>query len=163
MSTDYYMADYTPSKERMDLQMNAPVQSTQAPYVPRSATRSPSLSAELDYPQGAQGMSDYRQNPNHPHSRRRRGQHMRATTMDFAEVVKRGLKYLLEGVAVAAVAYLLLKDRLKLTNKDILILAFTAAFTFAILDTLAPTISLGAKFGAGFGIGQALVPLAIAV
>jgi hypothetical protein len=62
--------------------------------------------------------------------------------------------------------YLILKNRLELTAKDILILGFTAAFTFAILDTFSPSVSLGARFGAGFGLGTAMVgpgmvPLAV--
>ena len=170
---DYYTADYTPlglgptsmevgytpSKERQDV-MQSTMQPTYAPRSStRSATRSATMSPEVDYPADYQpvprAVSDFRQNPNHPHSymNQSRRRNMTEPSMDFAEIVKRGLKYIIEGVAVAVVAYVLLKDRLKLTTKDILILAFTAAFTFAILDTFAPTISLGAKLGAGFGLG----------
>ena len=77
--------------------------------------------------------------------------------MDAKEIFKRGFKYIIEGLVVAAVAYLILRNRLELTTKDILILGFTAAFTFAILDTFSPSVSLGARFGAGFGLGTAMV------
>lgn len=75
--------------------------------------------------------------------------------MNWQEIIRRALKYLLEGLAVAFVAYYFLRNRLPWT--DILKLAITAAFVFAILDTFSPTISFGARFGAGWGIGQGLV------
>ena len=75
--------------------------------------------------------------------------------IDFKEILKRGVKYLVEGLAVAFVAYYFI-GKGKLNIKDIIILGITAAFVFAILDTFSPTISLGARFGAGFGIGQGL-------
>lgn len=73
---------------------------------------------------------------------------------DWKDVLKRAVKYLIEGVAVAFVAYAFTRG--KLEWREILMLGITAAFVFAILDTFSPTISLGARFGAGFGIGQSL-------
>ena len=82
--------------------------------------------------------------------------------IDFKDVLKRAIKYLVEGLAVAFVAYYFIsKGRLDI--KDIVMLGITAAFVFAILDTFSPTISLGARFGAGFGIGQGLFGLNPAV
>ena len=78
-------------------------------------------------------------------------------TWDAREIFKRAIKYLLEGLAVAFVAYIALKH--KLDFKDIAILGVTAAFVFAILDTFSPTIALGTRFGAGFGVGQTLFGL----
>lgn len=78
--------------------------------------------------------------------------------VDFKDVLKRVIKYLVEGLAVAFVAYYFV-GRNKLDIKDIVMLGITAAFVFAILDTFSPTISLGARFGAGFGIGQGLFGL----
>ncbi|XWV26375.1 hypothetical protein QJ857_gp0698 [Tupanvirus soda lake] len=78
--------------------------------------------------------------------------------IDFKDIIKRGIKYLVEGLAVAFVAYYFI-GRGRLDIKDIVMLGITAAFVFAILDTFSPTISLGARFGAGFGIGQGLFGL----
>lgn len=75
-------------------------------------------------------------------------------TFDGKEIFKRGLKYLVEGLAVGLVAYYVTKNKFDI--KDIIILGITAAFVFAILDTFSPTVSLGARFGAGFGIGQTM-------
>ena len=78
-----------------------------------------------------------------------------AFQFDFSEILRRVIKYLLEGLAVAFVAYYVV-GRGKLGVKDVVILGITAAFVFAILDTFSPTVSLGVRFGAGFGIGQSL-------
>ena len=79
-------------------------------------------------------------------------------SLDFKDVLKRAVKYLVEGLAVAFVAYYFI-GKGKLNIKDIVMLGITAAFVFAILDTFSPTIALGARFGAGFGIGQGLFGL----
>lgn len=76
----------------------------------------------------------------------------------FKEILKRAVKYLVEGLAVAFVAYYFV-GKGKLNIKDIVMLGITAAFVFAILDTFSPTVSLGVRFGAGFGIGQGLFGL----
>lgn len=65
------------------------------------------------------------------------------------------LKYILEGLAVAVVAYLLLRDRL--TQRELLTLALTSAVAFAILDQLTPVMGLGARMGAGVGLGLKLI------
>lgn len=78
--------------------------------------------------------------------------------LDFKDILKRAVKYLVEGLAVAFVAYYFV-GKGKLDIKDIVVLGITAAFVFAILDTFSPTVSLGARFGAGFGIGQGLFGL----
>lgn len=74
--------------------------------------------------------------------------------LDSKDILRRAVKYLFEGLAVAFVAYYVAKGRLD--TKDIIILGITAAFVFAILDTFSPTVALGTRFGAGFGIGQGL-------
>lgn len=78
--------------------------------------------------------------------------------IDGKEIMKRGFKYLLEGLAVAFVAYYFTRGKLNL--KEIVMLGITAAFVFAILDTFSPTVSLGVRFGAGFGIGQTMFGVA---
>jgi len=82
---------------------------------------------------------------------------MGAWSVDWRDLFKRGLKYLLEGLAVALVAYYFTKG--KLDFKEIALLGITAAFVFAILDTFSPTISLGARLGAGWGVGQTMFGL----
>ncbi len=82
--------------------------------------------------------------------------------VNFSDVLKRAVKYLVEGLAVAFVAYYFV-GKGKLNIKDIVMLGITAAFVFAILDTFAPTVALGTRFGAGFGIGQGLFGLNPAV
>lgn len=74
---------------------------------------------------------------------------------DIAELVKRVIKYLVEGLMVAIAAYAIPKQSLKLD--EIVLLALTAAATFSILDTYIPSIGVTARSGAGFGIGANLV------
>ncbi|AVL94768.1 hypothetical protein ma382 [Moumouvirus australiensis] len=81
---------------------------------------------------------------------------------DFGEILRRAVKYLIEGLAVAFVAYYFV-GKGKLNIRDIVMLGITAAFVFAILDVFSPTVALGARFGAGFGIGQGLFGLNPAV
>ncbi|BCS83115.1 hypothetical protein QLL95_gp1008 [Cotonvirus japonicus] len=85
-----------------------------------------------------------------------------AFNLDATDILKRALKYLIEGLAVAFVAYYFI-GKGKLNIKDIVMLGITAACVFAILDVFSPTIALGARFGAGFGIGQGLFGLNPAV
>ena len=61
------------------------------------------------------------------------------------------VKYLLEGLAVAAAAYYIPRKTGDL--KEIAMIALTAAAVFAVLDQFAPAVSSGARHGAGFGIG----------
>lgn len=75
--------------------------------------------------------------------------------VDTNEVLKRAIKYLVEGGVVAIAAHLLPKK--KLNPKDVMVLGITAGAVFAILDTFSPSVSLGARKGAGFGIGSGLV------
>jgi ABC-type Co2+ transport system permease subunit len=74
---------------------------------------------------------------------------------DIAELVKRVIKYIVEGLMVAIAAYAIPKQSLKID--EIVLLALTAAATFSILDTYIPSIGVTARSGAGFGIGANLV------
>ena len=78
---------------------------------------------------------------------------------DLQEVVKRGVKYLIEGACVAVVAFYLpgFNGKKALGLEQILMLAITAAATFAILDMYAPSIGSATRQGAGFGVGANLV------
>lgn len=81
------------------------------------------------------------------------------SSLDLAEVVKRALKYLIEGVAVAVAAYYipLLSRNQTLKLEEIAVIGITAASTFAVLDIFAPSISASVRQGAGFGVGANLV------
>ena len=71
------------------------------------------------------------------------------------EIIKRTLKYVIEGFAVALAAYYIPQKMMKLD--EIVTIGLTAAATFAVLDVLAPSIASSARMGAGFGIGAAQV------
>ena len=75
--------------------------------------------------------------------------------MNFQEVLKRIIKYLVEGLMVAIACYAIPKASLKID--EILLIALTAAATFSILDTYIPSMGETARAGAGFGIGANLV------
>ena len=73
----------------------------------------------------------------------------------MGELVKRAIKYLVEGLMVAIVAFVIPAKPLKFD--EIAIIALMAAATFSILDTFVPTMGASARSGAGFGIGANLV------
>ena len=73
----------------------------------------------------------------------------------MGELVKRGIKYLVEGLMVAIAAYAIPKRSLNLD--EVALIALTAAATFSILDTYVPTMGVSARSGARFGIGANLV------
>ena len=75
--------------------------------------------------------------------------------INVAELVKRIIKYLVEGLMVAIAAYAIPKRSLNI--EEIILIALTAAATFSILDTYIPSMGVSARSGAGFGIGANLV------
>tara|TARA_B110000046_G_scaffold184863_1_gene224588 strand:+ start:2452 stop:2730 length:279 start_codon:yes stop_codon:yes gene_type:complete len=75
--------------------------------------------------------------------------------LDFGELIRRVVKYLVEGFMVAIAAYAIPKRGLNLD--EIMLIALTAAATFSILDTYVPSMAVGARSGAGFGMGANLV------
>ena len=83
------------------------------------------------------------------------------SAFDLQEVLKRMVKYVIEGMAVAGVAYYVPKKKLNL--EEIVMIGLTAACTFALLDMFAPSIGNTARQGAGFGIGANLVGFPAAV
>ena len=74
---------------------------------------------------------------------------------DVTELIKRIIKYLIEGLMVSIAAFAIPKRSLNL--EEIALIALTAAATFAILDTYLPSMGVSARSGAGFGIGANLV------
>ena len=57
---------------------------------------------------------------------------------DSKEMIKRAIKYFLQGVSVGIASYYL--PRVKLGLMDIILIALTASISFAILDIYAPSI-----------------------
>jgi hypothetical protein len=74
---------------------------------------------------------------------------------DLTELVKRAIKYLVEGLVVAVVATIV--PRKPLNVEEIVIIALTAAATFSILDVFIPAMGASARNGAGLGLGLNLV------
>ena len=62
---------------------------------------------------------------------------------DFSELVKRAIKYIVEGKS--------------LNIEEVVIIALSAAATFSVLDVFVPSMASSARGGAGFGIGANLV------
>lgn len=75
--------------------------------------------------------------------------------IDINELIKRIIKYLLEGFMVAIAAYAIPKR--SLVVDEIILISLTAAATFSVLDTYIPGMGVSARSGAGFGIGANLV------
>ena len=75
--------------------------------------------------------------------------------IDLKELIKRAIKYLVEGLMVAIAAFAIPAQSLKFD--EIALIALTAAATFSILDTYIPSMGATARSGAGFGIGANLV------
>jgi len=75
--------------------------------------------------------------------------------LDLSEIIKRAVKYLLEGGAVALAARYIPSE--KIDVREVAAIAFTAACVFAILDMYAPSVSVAARQGAGFAIGSSTV------
>jgi len=78
---------------------------------------------------------------------------------DFGELIKRAIKYLVEGLVVAVVA--LLVPRKALNAEEVIVIALTAAATFALLDVFIPSMGSSMRQGAGLGLGFNLVKFPI--
>lgn len=74
---------------------------------------------------------------------------------NFKEIMKRIIKYLVEGLMVAIACYAIPKQSLQLD--EIMLLSLVAAATFSILDTYIPVMGTSVRTGAAAGIGFNLV------
>ena len=74
---------------------------------------------------------------------------------NIGELLKRAIKYIVEGLMVAIAAFAIPKRSLNID--EVALIALTAAATFSILDTYIPSMAVPARSGAGFGIGANLV------
>tara|TARA_B110000211_G_C14071895_1_gene550356 strand:+ start:1108 stop:1362 length:255 start_codon:yes stop_codon:yes gene_type:complete len=75
----------------------------------------------------------------------------------MGELVKRAIKYLVEGLMVAIVAFVIPPEKRALKYEEIATIALMAAASFSILDTFTPSIAVSARSGAGAGIGLNMV------
>lgn len=73
----------------------------------------------------------------------------------LTDIIKRTIKYLIEGFAVALAAYYIPRKMMRLD--EIVTIGLTASATFAVLDVLAPSVAKSVRTGAGFGIGASQV------
>jgi hypothetical protein len=71
--------------------------------------------------------------------------------VDLPELIKRIVKYMIEGFVVAIAAFAIPKQSMNVM--EIGLLAVTAAATFSILDTFIPSMGVSARNGTGLGIG----------
>lgn len=74
---------------------------------------------------------------------------------NVAEIVNRVIKYLIEGLVIAAAAIFI--PRRSLPFDEVATLAVVAAVVFAILDAVSPSVGVTVRQGAGFGMGANLV------
>ena len=72
-------------------------------------------------------------------------------TIELQEVLKKFLKYFIEGLAIAIAAFAIPKRQLKL--EEVAMIALSGAATFAVLDMYSPEVASGARTGAGIAIG----------
>ena len=72
-------------------------------------------------------------------------------SFDTHEMITRLVKYLIEGLVVAIVAYILPSK--SLTTQEVLLLALVAAAIFSVLDLMAPSISASTRQGVGLATG----------
>jgi len=75
--------------------------------------------------------------------------------IDWMEVIRRLLKYIVLGLVVAFSATYLLHGRLE--YESLLVLSLTVASTYALLDAFSPSIGGFARVGTGLGLGAAMV------
>ena len=73
---------------------------------------------------------------------------------NLQEILKRVIKYLVEGLIIALAAYAIPQKSLQID--EIVIIGLVAAATFSVLDTFIPTVAQNARQGAGLGIGFGL-------
>jgi hypothetical protein len=70
------------------------------------------------------------------------------------ELVKKAIKYIVEGIIVAFASYVIPKQKLNL--EEVTVIALVAAATLAILDTFIPAMGASSRQGAGLAIGTGL-------
>lgn len=77
---------------------------------------------------------------------------MNFSQVDPQEILRRAIRYVIEGFAVALAAFYI--PRNKMSIREVTTVAITAAATFAMLDILAPNFGDYVRQGMGIGIGM---------
>jgi ABC-type Co2+ transport system permease subunit len=80
---------------------------------------------------------------------------------NFSELIKRAIKYIIEGIIVALAAYVIPKKSLNV--EEVVVIALTAAATFSVLDVFIPSMGVTSRTGASIAIGAGLaggIPIA---
>ena len=70
------------------------------------------------------------------------------------ELVKKAIKYIVEGIIVAFASYVIPKQKLNL--EEVTVIALVAAATLAILDTFIPSMGASSRQGTGLAGGLRL-------
>jgi hypothetical protein len=73
---------------------------------------------------------------------------------DFSELIKRAIKYIIEGIIVALAAYVIPKKSLSV--EEVVVIALTAGATFSVLDVFIPSMGITARQGAAISVGAGL-------
>jgi hypothetical protein len=74
--------------------------------------------------------------------------------INLEDLFNRAIKYLIEGIMVALVAFTIPKKQLNL--EEIAMIGLTGAATFAILDVFSPSIGAATRSGVGYSIGAGI-------
>lgn len=74
--------------------------------------------------------------------------------IDIDQFLKRAIKYLIEGIMVALVAFSIPKKQLNL--EEVAMIGLTGAATFALLDVFSPSIGAATRSGVGMSVGAGL-------
>jgi ABC-type Co2+ transport system permease subunit len=74
---------------------------------------------------------------------------------DFSELIKRAIKYIVEGIIVALAAYVIPKKSLSI--EEVIVISLTAAATFSLLDVFIPSMGVMSRNSAAAGIGLGLI------
>ena len=74
---------------------------------------------------------------------------------DISCLVNLFIKYALEGICIAMVAFYIPNTKTNLN--EVIQIGLVGALTFFILDVFSPEIGSGARVGSGFGIGKSVL------
>jgi len=73
---------------------------------------------------------------------------------DYSELIKRAIKYIVEGIIVALAAYVIPKKSLNV--EEVVVIALSASSCFAVLDTFIPSMGSATRNGLGLSVGVGL-------
>jgi len=81
--------------------------------------------------------------------------HITNNNKDISHLVNLFIKYALEGISIAMVAFYIPNTKTNLN--EVIQIGLVGALTFFILDIFSPEIGSGARVGSGFGIGKSVL------